>query len=227
MHHFYCLCQELCDHVPKLTQALGAGGERALPAVLCGTRCLCSFGGNTRQAWSAARAGRRLTVIRSGSLSQRPRGGHGTDLSGRWDGAAQARGAPQGLRARGNRRPARPRTAAGAPALPRNLRAAQRERRPPQACKRENRRDSTSRPCLHLLPLNGSLHPCLHLRLEGQFLEGCPGPVLVCRVLSVCSPAAGRGCENKGDELRCRSSGHEPAHSETTTRTHPHFLCSH
>ena len=121
MHHFYCLCQGLCDHMPKPTRALGAGGERALPAVLCGTRRLWSLGGNTRQAWSAARARRGLTVIRSGSLSQRPRGGRGTDLSGRRDGAAQARGAPRGLWARGNRCPARPRTAAGAPALPQDL----------------------------------------------------------------------------------------------------------
>lgn len=30
MHHFYCLCQELCDHVPKLTQAFGMGGDREL-----------------------------------------------------------------------------------------------------------------------------------------------------------------------------------------------------
>lgn len=34
--------------------------------------------------------------------------------------------------------------------------------------------------------------------------------------LSVCSPAAGRGCENKSDELRRSSSGHEPAPSQTT-----------
>lgn len=154
MDHFYCLCQELCDQVPRRTRARGAGGERALPAVLCGTRHLCSFGGNTRQAWSAARAGKGLTVLRSGSLSQRPPGGCGTNLSGRWDGAARAQGAPRGPRARGNRRPARPRTAAGA-ALPRDLRAAQQERWPPRVCKIKNRRDSTSRPSLHLLPLNG------------------------------------------------------------------------
>ena len=30
MDHFYCLCQELRDHVPKLTQPLGTGGDRQL-----------------------------------------------------------------------------------------------------------------------------------------------------------------------------------------------------
>lgn len=36
MDHFYCLCQELRDHVPKLTQPLGTGGDCALLSIQCG-----------------------------------------------------------------------------------------------------------------------------------------------------------------------------------------------
>lgn len=42
MHHFYCLCQELCDPVPKLTYQLGMGGDHELLSLSLATCCLCS-----------------------------------------------------------------------------------------------------------------------------------------------------------------------------------------
>lgn len=54
-----------------------------------------------------------------------------------------------------------------------------------------------------------------------SFWKDVLGPVLACGALSVCSPAEGRGCENKSDELRCSSSGHEPAPSQTTPSPPP------